>query len=271
MGTMRVDDIVDSAGTGPAGFSQGLNLTAGKFIKTFGLSTSAQSANYTITDTDGVGTVLMTTSSTNRTVTLPTATANTGRIITVKKVDSGTGTLTLTEEGTDLIDGYSSVVAPLQYDFITVQCDGTTWHIIARSMFSRWEEVELSISNFTPNDATGQMRRVGESLEISYQTTHSGAGSGSNVKLDISQSTIFGGGLSIATRPTDGAIQGNGWYTDSSGLHYPLFPISSGTSDFYFRKLNGATIDNIDGDEFIDTADFGFLLSIPIAEWIDTA
>src|SRR5690606_3378053 len=60
-------------------------------VSSSGAETVAKSADYTITDIDNVRTILMTTSSTDRTVTLPTAADNTHRIITVKKVDSGTG------------------------------------------------------------------------------------------------------------------------------------------------------------------------------------
>ena len=116
----------------------GLDLTAGCSIKTYGRYLEAKSADYTITDTDGVSTVLVTTGSSTITVTLPTAADNTGRVITVKKVDSGTGKITLDGEGSETIDGYTSTNIGTysnsdftgQYAFMTVQCDGTGWHVI---------------------------------------------------------------------------------------------------------------------------------------------
>lgn len=103
------------------------DLQAGASIKTFGRYLEAKSANYTITDTDGVSIIAMTTGASDRTVTLPTASDNTGRIIDVKKVDSGVGKCTVA--GT--IDGETTgknLVS--QYDSIQVLSDGSVWQII---------------------------------------------------------------------------------------------------------------------------------------------
>lgn len=92
--------------------------------------TSAKSADYTVTTSDMIRTVLMTTAGTNRTVTLPAASSSTDRILTVKKVDSGTGTVTVARAGSDTIDGQTSTVLNNQYSSVTIQSDGTNWHII---------------------------------------------------------------------------------------------------------------------------------------------
>jgi len=88
---------------------------------------SAQSADYTILDTDGFAVIEMTTSSTNRTVTLPTAADNTDRRIRVVKADSGTGTLTLDGESAETISGSASFTVLKQYGYIEVYCNGTSW------------------------------------------------------------------------------------------------------------------------------------------------
>lgn len=82
---------------------------------------TAKSADYVVTTTDLIGTVLMTTSTTNRAVTLPTASANTNRIIVIKKVDSATGIVT--------VDSTHNI--PGQYDSMTFQSDGSAWIVIA--------------------------------------------------------------------------------------------------------------------------------------------
>lgn len=99
----------------------------------YGGTLTAKSADYTITDSDNIGTVSMTTSSTNRAVTLPTAANNTNRIISVKKVDTGTGKCTVT--GT--VNGVSNFVLVDQDDFVTVQSNGTDWDIIAKGIGTR--------------------------------------------------------------------------------------------------------------------------------------
>lgn len=109
-------------------------VSAGTITSIDGTAT-AKSADYTITDTDAIRTVLMTTAGTNRTVTLPTAADNTNRIITVKKVDSGAGYVIIDGEGTETIDGAPVAVIALIYGEITLQCDGSNWHTISKSNF----------------------------------------------------------------------------------------------------------------------------------------
>lgn len=90
----------------------------------------AKSADYTITDTDNLSTILMTTGATNRTVTLPTAADNANRLITVKKVDDGSGYLTLDGEGAETVEGQANLRFEIQYSGCTVVCDGTEWHVV---------------------------------------------------------------------------------------------------------------------------------------------
>lgn len=109
----------------------GLDLKSAE-IKRMSLYDEAKSADYPITDTDGVSVIYMTTSSTDRVVTLPTVADNAGRVITVKKVDSGTGVCTVDGEGSETIDGAANVVLAGLDESVTVQSTGAAWHIIAR-------------------------------------------------------------------------------------------------------------------------------------------
>lgn len=93
-------------------------------------SGTTKSADYTVTDTDGIQLVLMTTSNTTRTVTLPLAGNNTGRVVGVKKVDSGTGFTTLDGNGSETIDGSLTKSLLSQYEYMYVQSDGSNWHLI---------------------------------------------------------------------------------------------------------------------------------------------
>lgn len=90
---------------------------------------TVSSANYTITDTDGYDVILVSTGSSDRTITLPTAADNTGRIIRFKKTDSGTGNVILDGEGSETIDGKTTRRIYTQYGEGELTCDGTTWHI----------------------------------------------------------------------------------------------------------------------------------------------
>jgi hypothetical protein len=91
---------------------------------------SAKSADYTITDIDGITTILVTTSTTDKTITLPTAADNTNRLIRIKKVDAGIGNCIIDGEGSETIDGALTVTISSQWDSRSVQCDGTSWFVV---------------------------------------------------------------------------------------------------------------------------------------------
>jgi len=109
-------------------------------------------AAYTILDNDGYRTIVTdTTMTAARTVTLPTAADNTDRIITIKKTDSGAFTLTVDGEGAETIDGAATMLLSSQYDSITVQSNGTNWHMIDNSIKNRWQ----TISGNSDEDVSG--------------------------------------------------------------------------------------------------------------------
>lgn len=111
------------------------------------------SAAYTVTDTDGVGLILATTGASGFTVTLPTASANTNRVLTIKKVDSGAGVVTADGEGTETIDGETTLIIPRQYSSATLFCNGVGWNIIGRqdlNVVARYEtNAQQTITNNT--------------------------------------------------------------------------------------------------------------------------
>jgi len=92
-------------------------------------------ANYTITDTDGYDIINMATTLTaNRTITLPTASDNDGRYITVRKSDSSNFSVILDGEGAETIDGQATIMLPKRYSYVTVFCDGSSWHITSMDL-----------------------------------------------------------------------------------------------------------------------------------------
>jgi hypothetical protein len=91
---------------------------------------SVSSANYTVLDSDGYATILVTTGASDRTITLPTAADNTGRTLTSKKVDSGVGDVIVEGEGSETIDGALNNHIISQYSSLKLVCDGTGWHIL---------------------------------------------------------------------------------------------------------------------------------------------
>lgn len=100
----------------------------------FKYGVSAKSADYTITTTDNIRILLMTTGGTDRTITLPDATVSNGRPIRIKKVDGldsdGTGKLTIASAGSDTIGGAASQLLFSAGDCLEIVPNGTDWNII---------------------------------------------------------------------------------------------------------------------------------------------
>jgi hypothetical protein len=86
------------------------------------------------------GLLLVETGATNTAINLPSASSiyvydNTygyafGKIINIKKVDNGIGNVVINPNGSETIDGQLTQTLYTQYDNISIQSDGTNWHII---------------------------------------------------------------------------------------------------------------------------------------------
>lgn len=108
---------------------------------------SAKSADYTVLDTDNIGAILMTTGAANKTVTLPTAADNAGRILTVTKVDSAAGGCILDGEGSETINGATTLTLSFQYESATIECDGTGWYIVNQLQKTTWSSSPTFVFN----------------------------------------------------------------------------------------------------------------------------
>lgn len=82
-----------------------------------------------ITLDDSHYTVVVT--ATGQTITLPTSASITGRIYTIKLVASGSCTVATTSSQT--IDGSTTYSLASQYKYVTVQSNGSGWHVIANN------------------------------------------------------------------------------------------------------------------------------------------
>ncbi len=95
-----------------------------------GVTTS--SADITVATGDGFNTILMTHTTSTKTVTLPSAASSTGRSITIKQVGSGGATDIVVTAGA-LIDGLSTQTLNYQYDAMTFVTDGSLWYVASYS------------------------------------------------------------------------------------------------------------------------------------------
>ena len=87
-----------------------------------------KTATYTATADDD--TILCDATSGAMTINLPTAVGISGKKYNIKKIDSSANNVTIDPNGTETIDGASTLAISGQYDSYTVQSDNANWWII---------------------------------------------------------------------------------------------------------------------------------------------
>lgn len=98
------------------------NLNATKDIVT------SKSADATLTVAE-TGTILVSASAANRTMTLPTAVGYSGLRYVIKKTDATANTVTVDGNASETIDGNATVVLRSQNSMIEIVSDGSNWQI----------------------------------------------------------------------------------------------------------------------------------------------
>ena len=124
------------------------------------IKTASKSADYTILDTDELGIIYVPDTSTDRTITLPTASDNTDRVILIKNTSTDKGKVTVDGEGTETIDGFTTMDLDFKNSFIEMQCDGSNWQIINTNLTSVMKEYDISSST----SATGWTTTSSEAI-----------------------------------------------------------------------------------------------------------
>lgn len=96
-----------------------------------GLDITSTSADLTANTTHH--TILVDASGAARTITLPAASGATRRIYIIKKTDSSGNSVTIDGNASETIDGATTQTLATQYKYMTIQCDGSNWFIIANN------------------------------------------------------------------------------------------------------------------------------------------
>jgi hypothetical protein len=110
-------------------------------------TTSLKTANYTTVASDRDTLIKVDATSGNITISLlASATAGNGFMEAVKKIDSSSNTVTIAANGSEKIDGQSSITLSAQYNVIVIENDGTGWNII--------NSAATSSATFSANDST---------------------------------------------------------------------------------------------------------------------
>lgn len=227
------------------------------------VDTSAKSADYTVTDTDKIRTILMTTGATDRVVTLPTAADNAGRIITVKKVDSGAGKVTVDGENSETVDGATDIKIFLQYESVSLVCDGAAWHVLDyrenKAPVSYTPTYSAGFGTVTTNFAV--WRRVGNMMLIMANFT---AGTVTAGVATVSLPSGYNGVMA-----NSGVLQGNLGF-DYASTASGVFPVMDSTAltVIKFSHTSSRSITNYLGGAFVGNGTvFSLTALVPIAEW----
>jgi hypothetical protein len=123
-----VKDMASGATAMPPGSIPGLSVT-----NVYG--TTARNTNYTA---NSYAVILVDTSTGPVTVTLPPAASSRGKYYYIKKIDNSANPVRI--ESGELVDAESTHTLTLQYQYVMVVCDSTTWHIIG-GVWVKMEEI----------------------------------------------------------------------------------------------------------------------------------
>lgn len=237
-------------------------------------STNSVSASYTVLDTDGFSTIFVTTAGTNRTITLPLAANNAGRTLYIKKVDSGTGQVIVDGNGTETIDGNLTFTLFLQFDSVTVECDGTAWYVITNAFSRKIQSYSLTVSGLGAGSTVGASTlaywyRDGQTMVMWGNITKDatpGSGTASVTFLMPTGYTINAAGL-----PTTGTINAatnrlGSWNIRNNTAKMGQI-VPNNTSSLTIARVDTSSGDLQGGDVTASaTVTFGPLV-IPIVEW----
>jgi hypothetical protein len=179
-------------GIGSAG--QVLQVSGG--IPAWGTNTASPVATASINNTDSPysaatseDVILCDASSGVITVNLYAASSNDGRKITIKKTDSSTNIVTIDGNASETVEGSTTYLLHTQNQLVTLVCDGSNWHIVAKHNTTGWNSFTMSVTGSTSNPTKGTTnidaaywKREGINMHLMWtyrQTAAGSAGSGS--------------------------------------------------------------------------------------------
>jgi hypothetical protein len=118
---------------------------------------SSKSADYTITNVDGIDILLVTTGSgANVVITLPSASANTNRRIKIVKVDSGSKFVECKRAGSDTVRGSAtSLYLVMQHEDAEFVAIGTDWVLLGNPLRTVRDLISYAPTTYTQQNTEG--------------------------------------------------------------------------------------------------------------------
>ncbi len=236
-----------------------------------------KSADYTITDTDGYETILVTTGSSTITITMPSAANNLSRKIIVKKIDSGTGSVTVTRAGSDVLNGSNSKVVWGQYASIELMSDGSTNWFTTSEDWGKYSR----LTAFTPTGTwttnttyTGFLRRSGDTLIVDVQVALAGAPNAASLRIDIPLALTIDTGRVVSSNGDEGTL-GRVNILDGGTNYYHGFVNYGSTTQVRILLMKADTtfvsgtisLDNNNPIVFGNTDRVWIHFEVPVSQW----
>lgn len=123
---VRIDDLGNIVNATTLALGGGVATSTLHVNGSMSVAHRAVSANTTLLSTDCV--MLGSAAGGSITLTLPAAVTANGRVCYFKKTDSSANLVSIARSGSNLIDGATTISLSIQYEAITLFCDGTNWH-----------------------------------------------------------------------------------------------------------------------------------------------
>lgn len=164
----------------------------------------AKTTTYTATTSDDA--ILADTSGGGWTLTLYAASGNAGKTLTVKKTTSDTNELVIDANASETIDGATTRTLVTQYESVTLECDGSNWHIIS-NVNNGYDLVTMIAANNTWSfsagailQTSGTVNNTGNGLLTTTSTNPLKFTSTAKCKVDLSWSMYLDGANRIYIR-----------------------------------------------------------------------
>lgn len=133
---------------------------------------TSKTGAYTLTTDDDV--VLGNASGGGFTFTLPAASTCSGKIFRIKRTDNTPANgITIDGNASETIDGATTRKLMTQYESVTIQSDGSNWHVLEHKCDTSWATFTPTGSLTTAATYAGRWRRVGDSARIQVLVTFS--------------------------------------------------------------------------------------------------
>lgn len=224
------------------------------------------------------------------TLSLPAASTVSEMVLTIKKTDSSTNAVTIDPNGSETIDGSTTRKLCTQYEWVTIQSDGTNWNVLGHGTISDWASYTMTIGGSTsaPTPGAGatkvsRWRRVGSDMEIQFNYSHStggSAGSGTYLFPLPTGYTIDTSLITVSTTATgnDGSIVGSGSGSNTtaadtnSSVDLDVVPWNSTNLALvmaHSANFQKARVNNANGPTNFDSTvvNLNFYAKVPITDW----